>query len=209
MDKTTDSESHNKSQSNITMISRVLRRSCAISRSPLALRSLSSSSIQQQKQQDDPKTKTTTKTKQAQSSIIGEADFAFRKQEIEKLDFKSQDETYYPPISNVRAKLDNAQTIRIPEFRQQFEGFFKENPTINKIEDQHFILNGKVKSIRRAGKGSIFIDLIQDGSRVQLMVHHKVMGLEKDQFSSHHANFKPGDLISCVGSPAIESLITW
>lgn len=123
--------------------------------------------------------------------ITEESDFAFRKNHIKSMETVSQDKEFYPSIDK-----SNLNILRVPDFRKKYTN-------LTETVELNTTLSGKISSIRKAGKGSYFIDIIQDYSKIQLIVHHKVMGLEKDQFIDHHSKFRPGDQIIANGFPGI------
>lgn len=140
------------------------------------------------------------------SDFEDDADFAGRKKEICGLNAEEQDKKYYPCIGDVRRALqegeDDVRTIRVPEFRKRYAPFFKEHPDVRRIDDKTYIMGGKIKSIRKAGRGSYFLDIVQDYAKVQLMAHHKAMALDKEEFVRQHAQLRPGDQCVCIGNPA-------
>ncbi|ODV83921.1 hypothetical protein CANARDRAFT_29642 [[Candida] arabinofermentans NRRL YB-2248] len=144
---------------------------------------------------------TTSTSTSTSMDITSESDFAFRKVSITSLNPQEQDDRYYPTLSKISDPT--FQTTRVPDFRIKYQDYFIENTDIKTITDSIHNLNGKVKSIRRSGKGSIFIDIIQDYSKVQILANHKMMNLTKDEFYELHINLKPGDQISCFGNPGI------
>ncbi|GMM30039.1 lysine--tRNA ligase [Martiniozyma asiatica (nom. inval.)] len=135
------------------------------------------------------------------STLAEESDFAFRKAAIQKLPIKIQDSLYYPSLTTLRYQLQNQNYthLRVPAFRSTYEYL---TPSI-KAPEQLTLLSGCITSIRKAGKGSIFIDIVQDYTKVQLIVHHKLVNLAKDDFTNHHSNFRPGDYIVAVGLPGV------
>lgn len=106
---------------------------------------------------------------------------------------------FYPPINKIRTA--NVPRMRIEEFRRRFgtEEFDKYQ---NKRFPQVFCLEGRVASIRKAGKAMYFIDLIQDDQKVQLMASNKLMDMTKEDFDMEHSFLRRGDHISCVGHPS-------
>ncbi|VEU22668.1 DEKNAAC103688 [Brettanomyces naardenensis] len=134
-----------------------------------------------------------------------ENDFAGRKKTISESSFDLQGRHYYPRVGNLEETLssgiDHTEKIRIPEFRDRYGKIFGDDPELHRIDDQFCIVSGKIKGIRTAGKGSMFIDLVQDYTKLQLMVHHKAMGLDKESFLEHHSQFRTGDQCICVGNP--------
>lgn len=107
-------------------------------------------------------------------------------------------DTYYPRISSIRQKNSNGPVIRIPIFRQKFDQTDFTSFANNRI-DKDFIIEGRILSIRKAGKGMYFFDLEQDNTRLQVMATNKLMEMDVDEFNQLHGWFKPGDYISCIG----------
>ena len=136
-------------------------------------------------------------------NITEESDFAFRKTQISELGFTEQDRIYYPTLGDCLGELtrgmDSFTKLRVPEFRNKYSQVVSPENIAEFAEDPLYVLAGKVKSIRRAGKGSIFVDVVQDYTKVQFIVHHKVMGLEKDEFLRLHGGFRPGDQVLGIG----------
>lgn len=65
-------------------------------------------------------------------------------------------DTYYPRISSIRQKNSNGPAIRIPIFRQKFDQTDFTSFANNRIE-KDFIIEGRILSIRKAGKGMYFL----------------------------------------------------
>ena len=135
--------------------------------------------------------------------ITEESDFAFRKNQIQQLSFNEQDKLYYPPIGKceniLREGMSNVKKLRVEEYRQIFNGKKDIEGREGDENPVKYLLSGKISSIRKAGKGSMFIDIIQDLTKLQLIVHHKVMNIEKDEFIKIHSILRPGDQIMCIG----------
>lgn len=136
------------------------------------------------------------------NKITEDSDFAFRKSLVEALNFADQDTKYYPTYSEsvklLSEGVDDIKKLRIPDFRKIYSDLTMETLPDKEI-DPKYILSGKISSIRKAGKGSIFIDVVQDYTRVQFIVHHKIMGLDKEEFIAAHSGFRPGDQILGLG----------
>ncbi|KAH3677613.1 hypothetical protein WICMUC_001716 [Wickerhamomyces mucosus] len=123
-----------------------------------------------------------------------EAEFANRKKKI--LEFHKQ---YYPTLSQIR----DISPTRIPEFRSIFQNHqWDESKRIKEL----YSIEGKISSIRKSGKGMIFIDVIQDFEKIQLVLSNKFIGIDKNEFGSIHEFFKPGDFINAVGYPGITNV---
>lgn len=164
------------------------------------VRSLAVSRAKPRRCYSTPKKQAGAKT---ELKITEESDFAFRKTQISGLTFAEQDEKYYPTIGECLKELttgvDSAKRLRIPEFREKYVGVINPENVNEFSQDPMYILSGKVKSIRKAGKGSIFVDVVQDYTKVQFIVHHKIMGLEKNEFIQLHGGFRPGDQVLGIG----------
>lgn len=64
-------------------------------------------------------------------------------------------------------------------------------------------IDGRVKLIRRAGKAMFFLDVVQDGQKVQVCASNILLGMDKDDFVNHHTFIRKGDHISCRGHPSV------
>lgn len=111
--------------------------------------------------------------------------------------------SYYPSLDSVRDR--EATTLRVPQFRARFERVdftqyeSKRYPEVCRVE-------GRISSIRKAGKGMYFIDVAQDFARVQLVASNKLTGVSVGEFNSQHAFLRKGDLVSCVGFPSVTNV---
>jgi lysyl-tRNA synthetase class 2 len=125
-----------------------------------------------------------------------QADFANRKSKI-----KEDHKKYYPTLKEARDEYgQDFKLLRIPDFRSKFETF--EWPTAKRI-DELYVVEGKIHSVRKSGKGMIFVDVMQDFTKVQLVVMNKLTGLDKEKFFEVHEFFKRGDFITAIGYPGI------
>lgn len=143
----------------------------------------------QQTQLLSSKAKKPGKPAVSQLEITEESDFAFRKDSIKQLETWEQDHKHYPV-------LVQSPSMRVPNFREKYA-------SLKETLDCPTVLSGKISSIRKAGKGSMFVDIIQDNVKVQLIVNHKVMCMEKPDFIEHHSHFRPGDQIIAKGLPGV------
>lgn len=100
-----------------------------------------------------------------------------------------------------RPCLTQAVKLRIPEFCEKFKNF-KFGPE-KSLASPHLV-QGKVSSVRVAGKGMMFVDVTQDFAKVQIVASNKTMGLRKQTFSQ--LSVKVGDYISCVGNPGVTNV---
>lgn len=116
--------------------------------------------------------------------------YAFRKELI-----AASPAQHYPTIRESRS---GASVIRIPRFISQYLDSSFDHLENRRGEDLYH-LEGRVKSIRRAGRGLYFIDVVQDGAKVQIYASNKILGISKEEFSSVHAFIRKGDFLSCSG----------
>lgn len=128
------------------------------------------------------------------ASLEDVVNYAFRKEIISK-----SPEQFYPTISSTRSSYP---IVRVPQFISNYKDVDfasfdnKKHPDLIQIE-------GKVKAIRKAGKAMYFIDVVQDGSKVQVCASNKLLeSMSKEDFAQAHAFIRKGDYISCVGNPS-------
>lgn len=106
---------------------------------------------------------------------------------------------YYPTISSVRA---SAPVLRIPDFIKTY-GLIDYNNLENKRHSDLVQVEGRVKSIRRAGRAMYFIDIVQDETKLQLCASNNFLkAMTSEEFSKIHAFVRKGDHIVCVGHPS-------
>lgn len=117
--------------------------------------------------------------------------YEFRKSMITS----SKDDFYYPSISKIRQKLSPSQRMRVKEFREIFDS---KNEFLD--NDNNYLLEGRILSIRKAGRAMYFIDIIQDDVNVQIMATNKLMEMDKEEFDNIHGFFKIGDYIAARGN---------
>lgn len=104
------------------------------------------------------------------------------------------DRSWYPPLATTRAN----PVIRISQFRHRFssEDFAQYQ---NKRHPDTLHVEGRITSIRKLGKLMYFIDVIQDGTKLQVVATNKLMGLDRTQFEALHEILKTGDSIGVLG----------
>lgn len=108
-------------------------------------------------------------------------------------------QSYYPTISSVRS---SAPVLRIPDFVRSY-GLIDFKKYENKRHSDLVQVEGRVKSIRRAGKAMYFIDIVQDETKLQLCASNKLLtGMSSEEFSRIHTFIRKGDHIVCVGHPS-------
>lgn len=122
--------------------------------------------------------------------------------ESEALDFANRkktllesDRTLYPLLGTTR-RVD-AQAVRIPEFRNQWEP----QAVYEQPSDTTVTVQGRVRTIRKSGKGLIFLDVIQDLTKLQVVVNKTKAGLSDEDFINEHSFLRRGDIVSVSGQP--------
>lgn len=114
------------------------------------------------------------------------------------MEISANPDPFYPPLSSVRSKEANLH--RIPQFVAKYHNYdFESLP--NRKEPTLHQLEGRVSAIRKAGKALYFVDLVQDGQRVQIYASNRQMNLSTSEFDEIHAKVRAHDYISCVGFP--------
>lgn len=105
-------------------------------------------------------------------------------------------QSYYPTVRELRGKTP---VLRVHDFIKKFGQLSSQdlnsNPELETIQ-----LEGKIRSIRKSGKGLYFLDLVQDEAKVQIYASNKLLGLSKDEFAEIHMFIRKGDHVSCVGN---------
>ena len=124
------------------------------------------------------------------------AEFANRRNKI-----LQDPDQYYKTLTDLRNS--NVERLRIPQFREKFANYqWPENHRI----DELYSIEGKIHSIRKSGKGMVFVDVVQDFTKVQLVLMNKLIGITKDEMGQHHDFFKQGDYIIANGYPGITNV---
>lgn len=118
-------------------------------------------------------------------------DFANRKQHL----LDSGRELY--PLLGTTQGIGYPAVIRVPEFRAQWEA----EATHETPADTAYTVQGRIKTIRKSGKGLIFIDLVQDFTKLQIVVNRDKAGLSQEVFDSEHVFLRRGDIVSTTGHP--------
>lgn len=117
--------------------------------------------------------------------------------EARRIEFASTPEAFYPSIGSTRS---NAKLQRVPQFVSIFHDMnFQDLP--GRRVDTLYQLEGRVSSIRKAGKALYFVDLIQDGQKVQIYASNRQMKLSSSEFNDLHAIVRAHDYVSCLGYP--------
>lgn len=112
---------------------------------------------------------------------------------------------YYPTLNAVRSQYSNYQLTRISQFISTFHKVdFDQYP--KKLFPEVHMVEGRINSIRKSGKNMLFIDIVQDESKIQLIVHNKLMNLSSEEFAESHSGLRKGDYINCVGHPSVSNV---
>lgn len=110
---------------------------------------------------------------------------------------------FYPPITTTRS---NSPVLRVPDFVRKFKDTDFESYPQKRLPDT-VQLEGRVKSVRKAGKALFFLDIAQDDVEVQICASNKLLGsMGKDEFSEIHSFIRKGDHILCVGFPSVTNV---
>lgn len=117
--------------------------------------------------------------------------------EARRLEIAANPEPFYPPLASART---SAELQRIPQFVTKYQNFDFEE-LLHRRVSLLYQLEGRVTSVRRAGKALYFIDLIQDGQRVQIYASNRQMKLSASEFDDFHCKIRTHDYVSCTGYP--------
>lgn len=117
-------------------------------------------------------------------------DFANRKQSL--LD---SNRVLYPLLGSTRN--ETAPAVRIAQFRSKWD----RTAVFEKPVDQRVTVQGRVKSLRKSGKGLIFLDLIQDLTKLQVVINRDKANMGQDVFDTEHSFLRRGDIVSITGRP--------
>ncbi|VVT51137.1 uncharacterized protein SAPINGB_P002996 [Magnusiomyces paraingens] len=128
--------------------------------------------------------------------------------ENEALDFANRKATLlasgadlYPLLK----PLPEAPRLRIPEFRAKWTAHAPhiDNPygVDASAPPPLFTVQGRIRTIRKSGKGLIFMDLIQDQTKLQIVINKTKANLSQETFDDAHASLRRGDIVSCTGTP--------
>lgn len=110
---------------------------------------------------------------------------------------------YYPTIDEARSSSLNV--MRVNQFRSQFLNQNYQNMANKMNENENVTLEGRISSIRKAGRAMYFIDVLQDDVKVQFVANSKLMNLEPKIFDEIHSFLKKGDIISGSGHPGVSN----
>lgn len=117
--------------------------------------------------------------------------------EARRLEIAASPEGFYPSIGSVRS---DAKLQRIPHFVSKYHDMnFQDLP--DRRVNTLYQLEGRVTSVRKAGKALYFVDLIQDGQTVQIYASNRQMKLSTTEFNDLHTMIRAHDYVSCWGFP--------
>lgn len=121
-----------------------------------------------------------------------------------------------PEVSNTHIDHEKPDRIRVPEFRSKWES----EATNEAPADHLYTIQGRIRTIRKSSKGLVFMDLYQDGTKLQVVVNKKKFTynpntklshlsnqdaslpvLSDEEFESAHHLFRRGDIVSVCGRP--------
>lgn len=162
-------------------------------------------------------TRIATSTSQRLNSTIAAAELPSRKKnkgrsithENEALDFANRKATLmassgeaemYPLLKH----RSDAPRLRVPEFRKTWEGRATrtDNPYAEEgAQPPLYTVQGRVRTIRKSGRGLIFLDVVQDLAKLQVVINRTKAGLSQEKFDTRHALLRRGDIVSCTGTP--------
>lgn len=124
--------------------------------------------------------------------------YAYRKQIIAE-----NPAAHYPTILALRK---SGPVLRIPDFVRSYgkvdfaQYDKKRHPDLVQVE-------GRVTSIRRAGKAMYFIDIVQDETKLQICASNKFLSdMSSSEFSKVHAFIRKGDQIVTFGNPSVTNV---
>lgn len=107
----------------------------------------------------------------------------------------SVDPLWYPLVS--KNATSGVPRVRLPQFVTEWHGHdFVEAPVSDPVR-----VEGRITLIRKAGRLMYFIDVIQDGAKVQVVASNKLIGCLPAEFDASHGHLKRGDCVGAVGLP--------
>lgn len=111
---------------------------------------------------------------------------------------------FYPSLSRMSwVNNTSIKSLRIPKFREKFNLY--QFPESKKLEELH-VVNGRVQNIRKLGKGMLFIDVVQDFEKLQVVASNKALSLSPQEFKAAHEFLRIGDSVSCIGYPGVTNV---
>lgn len=97
----------------------------------------------------------------------------------------------FSPISNIvscRSFIESFGTTGVESLAQTRDPVVLHGKLANDVAATVFIIAGRVSSVRRAGARLVFLDIVQDGYRVQLLCNIKNLKQYKDTDGSEFRN---------------------
>lgn len=88
-------------------------------------------------------------------------------------------------------------SLPVPEFREKYTQLTKKGEFLESYEES---IAGRIVTIRSAGSGLIFYDLISDDAKLQVYCNAKTHRGPKS-FEESHAHIRRGDVIGVIGYP--------
>ncbi|CAN6632837.1 lysine--tRNA ligase, mitochondrial [Trichomonascus vanleenenianus] len=128
------------------------------------------------------------------------ADFAARNSTLLTED-KAGKRPLYPLIDSMIPRGNDK--LRLREFKRRYEPHTEH--TSDPVVKNPVVISGRIESIRRAGKGLLFVDIVQDSSRVQIVVNLKRLAgygiVDKKEANESHRLLRRGDHVIATGFP--------
>lgn len=122
--------------------------------------------------------------------------------EAEALDFANRKQTLlessrqlYPLLGTTTNT--SAPTVRISQFRTDWDSKIQLGDTVT----DRLTVQGRVRTIRKSGKGLIFLDLYQDFTKLQVVINRQKANLDQQVFDAEHSFLRRGDIVSVTGNP--------
>lgn len=122
-------------------------------------------------------------------------DYATRKESLVK-----SKRNLYPLLNSIGGGHEELVTgLRIPEIRGKWAE--KAEYTAGKVEGPLLQIQGRITSIRSSGKNLLFIDLMQDFTKLQIVINRNKLAkaVEPAEFLDQHKFLRKGDVVSVVG----------
>lgn len=112
---------------------------------------------------------------------------------------KERPQEFYPLLDSLRT----IPPVRVPEFLQKFKQY---SWSESKRVDEVHTVEGRIQSIRRSGKGMVFMDLAQDLEKVQLVLMNKLLQCSAEELAQLVDQFKKGDHVVATGFPGVTNV---
>jgi len=134
---------------------------------------------------------------ETKTSLEQEAFRVLREKDIQRLNDATV--SAYPCKFNPNTDTNSYVAVRIDDFLQSYAHL--KNGETSTTELDHVSFVGRVYLVRRASKKLIFIDLHQEGSKVQIMANLSFYLNGIDDFNLVTSVIRPGDIIGVGGVP--------